>query len=1101
MISYRDLFDFSDKRELDKAIKLIKNFDKVYDRFISGLGKTSSQYKKSVGVIVASTKELNTTISKLSPAQEKHREELNKASQTAELASKKYTDLKGKIVALEGTINQVTKEKAAFNSKMKETIRLEKEEQKLKGKLVSLNKSEAKEVAKLRTQIQERNKALKQSAKESLGLISIYQKETARLIDLRKRYKDVALSQGQNSREARKLQKELGTLDARLKKVDASAGQFQRSVGNYPSAFRGAAAGARQLATALGFTGVIFGLVAAFRNAFRTIRTFQKQNAVLAGVLDKTRKQVKPLTEDAKRLGATTAKTATEVTSLQIAYARLGFTQSEILALTEDTINGSIALNAELAETAELTGAMVRTFDDLGTTDAATILDEMTAATQQSALTFEKLQTGLPIVAGAANAAGISFTKLLALLGKLSDAGIDASMSATALRNIFIISASQGLNYEQILTRIGNSQDKLTAANDAFGRRAAVSSAILGNLVEEVNNFDESLQNAGGTAERVAAEQLATLDGKLKLLASAWQGLILSIEEGEGGLSRFFSNFFEGLTETLNAVTALNDGLITMQEFLTLSDVELKLKLRNIALEEQAKKQRINNEAQKLFNEAVEEGISSWEQYQALTGDTLESNIDKTKELTDEQREFIESIAQLRGELAPLNATWEDYEKIVGKAIQKSQEEIDLLTEIQRLYNESLEGTISESTKLNTAQIRTIKIYRELIDESRDLKTALTPKEIKKLATAYKEVNPALKETKLKLVDIKESAKLVRDEMGDKLVRSTKSLGSEYERLINSGGETTEMLVEQTDAMESGSSVADKFKEKMKNIGLAIQTAFRGASIAVSQFFENQAIKRENEFKVFEDQQNEELKKLQEQKDQEIALAGSSANARQGIDKKYEASVLKIEKNIEDERKKLQRRQAQNQKKARIFETIINTASAVVEALPNVPLSIATGVLGAIQLAAIISAPIPAFAGGTESAPGGLALVGEKGREMILSPKGNVTVTSNRPELRDVPEGSQVLTNAITENILRNKAANNESSYNIQKVIKAERASMMGVQMKQFFVNENDGLINGFKNALSGVEIHQWHMGRNGIRKDVRKGNTIYKDVQQENSF
>lgn len=1032
MISYRDLFDFSDKRELDKAIKLIKNFDKVYDRFISGLSKTSGQYKKSVGVIVDSTKELNTTISKLSPSQEKHREELNKASQTAELTSKKYTDLKGKIVALEGTINQVTKEKAAFNSKMKETIRLEKEEQKLKGKLVSLNKSEAKEVAKLRTQIQERNKALKQSARESLGLISIYQKETAKLIDLRKRYKDVALSQGQNSREARKLQKELSTLDARLKRVDASAGQFQRSVGNYPAAFQGAAAGARQLATALGFTGIIFGLVAAFRNAFRTIRRFQKENAVLAGVLDTTRKEIRPLTEDAKKLGATTAKTATEVTSLQIAYARLGFTQSEILALTEDTINGSIALNAELAETAELTGAMVRTFDDLATTDAGMILDQMTASTQQSALTFEKLQTGLPIVAGAANAAGISFTKLLALLGKLSDAGIDASMSATALRNIFIISASQGLNYEQILTKIGNSQDKLTAANDEFGRRAAVSSAILGNLVEEVNNFDVTLQDAGGTAERVAAEQLATLDGRIKLLSSAWQGLILSIEEGDGALGRFFSGIFEETTKVLNIITAFNDGVLTMSDFLNNTSDELAELLETMKLEEKAKEQSILNQAQLLYNEAIENGIITWEEYDKKLSKSLDSNINQT----------------------------------------------EILTQVQALYNKEVEEGVESTEELGR-----------------------TAKEIKALAKAYKEANPMLKGVDLNLVDINESAKLVRDEMGDKLVRSTKELGSEYENLIFKGEDANEMLVEQADAMESGSSVADKFKEKMKNIGLAIQTAFRGASIAVSQFFENQAIKRENEFRVFEDQQNEELKKLQEQKDQEIALAGSSANARQGIDKKYEASVLKIEKNIEDERKKSQRRQAQNQKKARIFETIINTASAVVEALPNVPLSIATGVLGAIQLAAIISAPIPAFAGGTENAPGGLALVGEKGREMILTPKGNVAVTSNRPELRDVPEGSQVLTNAITENILRNKAANNESSYNIQKVIKAERASMMGVQMKQFFVNENDGLINGFKNALSGLEIHQWKFGKNGLRKDIRKGNTIYVDVQQENTF
>ena len=47
----------------------------------------------------------------------------------------------------------------------------------------------------------------------------------------------------------------------------------------------------------------------------------------------------------------------------------------------------------------------------------------------------------MPIVGGAAEAAGIGFGELLSLMGKLSDAGIDASMSANALKNIFIESA------------------------------------------------------------------------------------------------------------------------------------------------------------------------------------------------------------------------------------------------------------------------------------------------------------------------------------------------------------------------------------------------------------------------------------------------------------------------------------------------------------------------------------------------------------------------------------------------------------------------------------------------------------------------------------
>jgi hypothetical protein len=283
------------------------------------------------------------------------------------------------------------------------------------------------------------------------------------------------------------------------------------------------------------------------------IKDFEQQNAVLASVMsDATRPELEMLNKQALTLGATTAKTATQVVELQEAFARLGFSANEISNMTEATISGSIAMRGELADTAELVGAVVNAFTDLSSINAPDIVDQMTLATQKSALNFEKLQTAIPIVGGAANAAGIPFTKLLALLGKLSDAGIDASMSSTALRNIFIESAKQGLSYEQILRKIENSQDKLTFANNEFGKRAAVSGIILSDNIDKINELDEVLQAASGTAENAANKQLDTLQGRLTLLGSAWEGFILSVDDGTGAFSGFLKTAVEVATEILN---------------------------------------------------------------------------------------------------------------------------------------------------------------------------------------------------------------------------------------------------------------------------------------------------------------------------------------------------------------------------------------------------------------------------------------------------------------------------------------------------------------------------------------------------------------------
>ncbi len=314
-------------------------------------------------------------------------------------------------------------------------------------------------------------------------------------------------------------------------KIRTATGQFQENVGNYPQQLRAATGALRTFTSALGFTGGIFAFIQVFKNSIKIMKDFEKQNATLSGILQVNRDQMQGLTDDSKRLGAITVKTASEVTELQIAYARLGFSQSEIIDLTEATIQGSIALNANLAQTANLVGAIVNTFDDFSTIDAPEILDVLSLATAKSALTFEKLEKGLPIVAGAANAAGIPFTKLVALMGKLSDSGIDVSTSSTALRNIFIEAAKKGDDYGKILQTIKDSQDKLTAANDEFGKRAAVSAAVLSNNIDLTNELDESLQRSAGTAQSMADKELDTLDGALQLLRSAWQGIILEEDE------------------------------------------------------------------------------------------------------------------------------------------------------------------------------------------------------------------------------------------------------------------------------------------------------------------------------------------------------------------------------------------------------------------------------------------------------------------------------------------------------------------------------------------------------------------------------------------
>lgn len=346
------------------------------------------------------------------------------------------------------------------------------------------------------------------------------------------------------------------------KSVQSFAVKSEIAVARADRAFTKLTSPIRRVSRALGSFGLILGataIIGVVGNAVSVFANFEQANANLASVMaTATGPELISLQADAKRLGATTAKTATEVVGLQEAFARLGFETPDIINMTEATIAGSIAMRGELSDTAELVGALIKTFDDFSAIDTPQILDQLTVATQSSALNFEKLNSALPNVAGAANAAGIPFETLLALLGKLSDAGVDASKSSRALKNIFIDSAAQGLSFSQILKKIEQSQDKLTAANDEFGKISAVSSTILASNLKEIDELDEKLRSAAkghklsGAAALAAAKQLDTLKGATTILKSAWEGWILSMEDGTGALANTLKRVVQVATEMLS---------------------------------------------------------------------------------------------------------------------------------------------------------------------------------------------------------------------------------------------------------------------------------------------------------------------------------------------------------------------------------------------------------------------------------------------------------------------------------------------------------------------------------------------------------------------
>ena len=144
--------------------------------------------------------------------------------------------------ALTATNTILEKQQENNEKKKKINTELSKQEKELitlKNKLAKGLSNEVIENEKLRVQIQEQNKQRKIQVKESLGLLDAYQQESARLNNLRKAYKNLAVQNKANTKEGQKLLKTITELDDKLKEVDATVGQNQRSVGKYEDAMKG----------------------------------------------------------------------------------------------------------------------------------------------------------------------------------------------------------------------------------------------------------------------------------------------------------------------------------------------------------------------------------------------------------------------------------------------------------------------------------------------------------------------------------------------------------------------------------------------------------------------------------------------------------------------------------------------------------------------------------------------------------------------------------------------------------------------------------------------------------------------------------------------
>ena len=439
------------------------------------------------------------------------------------------------------------KEIHKLSEKNKELRDSNKEIKKSMTDLIATGKAGGKQWKRLDEQLKENNKTIGENNKK--------------IAECEKRLDKTTMSANQLARKANALRKELrdtvkslqpekyAALEKELKEVEKAYGQATKKA----EGFGGSLLSLNKIKTVLAGVFVTIGamitgqIIGGLRDAISTIIEFEKKNSTLAAILGTTKKSIKDLTDEARRLGATTSYTAAQVTELQIELAKLGFFKEDIKAMTPSVLKFAKAVDTDLASAATLAGATLRIFN-LDAEDTERALSTMAIGTTSSALNFEYLNSAMSTVGPVANSFGFTIEETTALLGALANSGFDASSAATATRNILLnLADSSGKlalalggpvnnlgDLVKGLKKLNSEGIDLNKALELTDKRSVAAFNTFLNGTDTVLALCDAVTGAEDAFNAMSEEMGDNVQGALNRLSSTIEGVVLRFYESKG---------------------------------------------------------------------------------------------------------------------------------------------------------------------------------------------------------------------------------------------------------------------------------------------------------------------------------------------------------------------------------------------------------------------------------------------------------------------------------------------------------------------------------------------------------------------------------------
>jgi TP901 family phage tail tape measure protein len=272
---------------------------------------------------------------------------------------------------------------------------------------------------------------------------------------------------------------------------------------------------------------------------------------------------------------------------------------------------------------------------------------------------------------------------------------------------------------------------------------------------------------------------------------------------------------------------------------------------------------------------------------------------------------------------------------------------------------------------------------------------------------------------------------------------------------------------------------ADALRKHEQDMTAIKQQAKQEALNLVDDLFTLTQTKRENEIQSLEDQKN-----------REVELEANNSLAKELLAKKFDAKIAALRK-----------KQAESEKRQKIFSAVTSGLQGVAQAVARVELFpfnfVLAGLIAAqtgAQVANIRATPIPAFAKGTKNAPEGLAFVDERGAEIIEKKDGTMYLgTDKGARLTYLEKGDKVHTATQTKSILKENETFLSVTHRANLFNTDEVQRLQGDVTTRFIAPRNE-LLEGMAKPMSAQSISQlFELNQGQVVGQLKKLNSKMK--------